>query len=119
MENIDKDKTNEEINDKTISTIGKNIHKFRKQKGLTQSELAEILGVKNTTVSNWETGDNNPPADLLGNICDALGISATELLGLKHSKDEFNYEERKLILKYRENKDMQHAVKVLLGMDTV
>lgn len=73
--------------------------------------------MKNTTVSNWETGDNNPPADLLGNICDILGISASELLGLKLSNDEFNSEERRIIKKYRENKAMQHAVKVLLGID--
>lgn len=62
-------------------------------------------------------GDNNPPADLLGNICDVLGISASELLGLKLSNDEFNSEERRIIKKYRENKAMQHAVKVLLGID--
>ena len=117
MANIDH--TNQTKDEKTISIIGKNIHKFRKQKGYTQSELAERLGVKNTTVSNWETGDNNPPADLLGNICDVLGISASELLGLKLSNDEFNSEERRIIKKYRENKAMQHAVKVLLGIDRV
>lgn len=118
MENIDID-NNKKLRNATNNAIGRNIHKFRKKKGLTQSELAEILGVKNTTISNWETGDNNPPADLLGIICEALGISATELLGLKYAKDEFNYDERKVILKYREKKDMQHAVRVLLGIDVV
>lgn len=119
MESIDKDNTNEKNNSKSTTTIGKNIHKFRKKKGLTQSELAVILGVKNTAVSNWETGDNNPPADSLGNICEALGISATELLGLKHPRDELSFEERRVIQKYRENKNMQHAVKVLLGIETI
>lgn len=101
------------------NTIGHNIQMYREKKGLTQTEFAKRINIKNTRLSNWENGQNYPPADYIGKICEALDISASELLGLKLSNDEFSYEERRIILKYRANKEMQHAIKVLLGMEIV
>lgn len=37
-------------------TIGEKIAKLRKEKGLTQSQLAEMISVSNKTISRWETG---------------------------------------------------------------
>lgn len=101
------------------NVIGENIRKYREQIGLNQKQLAEMVGVSNSRLSNWEQGINNPPADFLGDLCDALNISASELLGIKLSTDELNQEERKIIQSYRINTELQHAVKILLGIDKI
>ncbi len=53
---------------------------LRKQKGLTQSQLAEQVGVTDKAVSRWETGKGFPDISLLQPLADALGTSVTELL---------------------------------------
>mgnify|MGYP001119719589 FL=1 len=60
--------------------IGKFIAELRKEKKLTQEELAVLLGVSNKSVSRWENGKNLPDAALYQPLCHALGISLTELL---------------------------------------
>lgn len=73
--------------------IGKFIATCRKEKKITQSELAEILGVTDRSVSNWETGKNMPDLSLFKPLCEILGITINELLsGEKLSKDK--YQER-------------------------
>lgn len=99
------------------NSIGNNIRKCREQAGLSQKQLAEKVGVSNSRLSNWEQGINNPPADYLGKICNAINISASELLGLKLTSDELNQEEREIIKLYRDKKELQHAVRILLGID--
>lgn len=59
---------------------GKIISTKRKEKGLTQIQLAEILNVSNRTVSKWENGDGFPDITLLPAIAEALGITIDELL---------------------------------------
>lgn len=100
------------------NTIGQNIRKYRELRKYTQKELADILKLNSTRVSNWEQGQNNPPADMLSKICIALNISASELLGMKLDTDELSYEERKVIKCYRGKPEMQYPVKVLLGIES-
>lgn len=45
--------------------IGKMLQTLRKEKGMTQEQLAEKLGVARRTVSRWETGSNMPDLDVL------------------------------------------------------
>ena len=59
---------------------GKIINEKRREKGLTQIQLAEILNVSNRTVSKWENGDGFPDITLLPAIAQALGITIDELL---------------------------------------
>lgn len=59
---------------------GKIINSKRKEKGLTQIQLAELLNVSNRTVSKWENGDGFPDITLLPDIADTLGITIDELL---------------------------------------
>lgn len=59
---------------------GKIINEKRREKGLTQIQLAEILNVSNRTVSKWENGDGFPDVTLLPAIAQALGITIDELL---------------------------------------
>ena len=60
--------------------IGTFISKLRKEKQLTQTQLGEILGVSQKTVSRWETGKNMPDISLLKPLSLELGVSISELL---------------------------------------
>ena len=59
--------------------IGKFILELRKEKGMTQQELASRLGVTDRAVSNWENGRRMPDVSLLKPLADILGISVNEL----------------------------------------
>ena len=61
--------------------INEQIAFLRKQKGLTQEELAIALGVTNQAVSKWESAQCCPDIQLLPAIADLFGVSADELLG--------------------------------------
>ena len=70
--------------------IGKFILECRKNKKLTQSELAERLGVTDKSISNWENGRNMPDLSLFKPLCDILEISINDLIsGEKVSKDKY------------------------------
>ena len=70
--------------------IGKFIAKCRKDKKMTQSELAEKLGVTDKSIGNWENGRNMPDLSLFKPLCDVLGITINDLLsGEKISKDKY------------------------------
>lgn len=60
--------------------IGKFIAELRKEKGMTQSDMAEKLGVSNKSVSRWETGKNMPDVSLFIPLCELLGISVNEFI---------------------------------------
>ncbi|MGN0268683.1 MAG: helix-turn-helix domain-containing protein [Lachnospiraceae bacterium] len=70
------------------SYIGKKISECRKQKGMTQKELAELLNITDKAVSKWERGLNFPDIALLEQLADALQISVTELLGIENTPRE-------------------------------
>ena len=59
---------------------GARIGALRREKGLTQEQLAERLGVSRRTVSRWETGSNLPDLDLLLELTDLFGVGLRELL---------------------------------------
>lgn len=73
--------------------IGKFIKELRKEKELTQAELAAKLCVSDKTVSKWETGNGLPEVGLMLPLCEALGISVNELLSGKRL-DERQYHEK-------------------------
>lgn len=98
--------------------IGSRIRKYREERGLSQKQLAEMIGVKNNRVSNWEQGLNRPDADILAALCRALQVSPSELLDVRLVDDELNAQERKVIMAYRAKTELQPAVNILLGIDT-
>ena len=97
--------------------IGSRIRKYREERGLSQKQLAELIGVKNNRVSNWEQGVNRPDADILAALCRALQVSPSELLDVRLVDDELNAQERKVIMAYRAKPELQPAVNILLGID--
>ena len=60
--------------------IGKFIAQKRKEKNLTQEQLAEKLGVSNKTISKWENGKGMPDYSVVKNLCEALQITVAELI---------------------------------------
>lgn len=59
---------------------GKFIAQKRKEKNLTQEQLAEKLGVSNKTISKWETGKCMPDYAVVKNLCEELEITVAELM---------------------------------------
>ena len=63
-----------------IVKTGEFIAKLRKEKGLTQEQFGDNMGVTNKTVSRWETGKYLPPADVLLLMSELFDVSINELL---------------------------------------
>lgn len=62
------------------SQIGQFIASLRKERGMTQAELAKILNVTTQAVSKWECGKGSPQASLIVPLADTLGVSPSEIL---------------------------------------
>lgn len=60
--------------------MGENIFKFRKDKKLSQEQLAEMVGVSRQTISNWELNETVPDANQLLALSKSLGVSVDKLL---------------------------------------
>ena len=67
---------------------GKFISQKRKEKSLTQEQLAEKLGVSNKTVSKWETGKCMPDYSVVKTLCDELEITVAELMDGEKSEEK-------------------------------
>lgn len=61
-------------------TIGEKLLELRKEKRLSQEEVAEKLGVTRQTVSKWETDQSTPDFDKIAPLCTLYGITSDELL---------------------------------------
>ena len=73
-----------------VEKIGRFIASCRKEKNLTQEQLAEKLGITYKAVSKWECGKGLPDVSLYQSICDILGITLNEfLIGEKLSDESF------------------------------
>ena len=63
------------------ATMGKRISDLRKQKGMTQEQLANLVGVTAQAVSKWENDLSCPDISILPQLADALGVTTDQLLG--------------------------------------
>ena len=71
--------------------IGGEIRKARENRGLTQAELAEKLGISSKTVSSWEVGRTEPKMGMVERVCAVLNCRKSDLI------DEVHYENRSLL----------------------
>lgn len=80
--------------------IGKFISKCRKDKNLTQEQLASKLGISDRAVSKWERGLNLPDASLMIELCDIIDINVNELLTgeIIEKKDYMEKAEKNLVM---------------------
>lgn len=88
--------------EKNINDISKNIKKYRKANGMTQKDLAKMVGVSIAAVSNWETGSNSIDIDSLFKVCDALGVSISAMANADmQDTDQLTLLEKEIIKNYR------------------
>ncbi len=66
--------------------FGQRLERFRKERGLTQIQLAEMIDSSQRTLSHYETGRGYPPAPTIAALAKALNVSADDLLGVKRSR---------------------------------
>ena len=68
--------------------LQENIKTYRKERGLTQEELAIRVNVVRQTVSKWEKGLSVPDADMLQQIAEVLEVSVSQLLGKEEEPEK-------------------------------
>ena len=79
--------------------IGGFLKELRKEKGVTQEQLAEKFFVSGRTVSRWETGSNMPDVDLLIQLADYYDVELRELLDGERRSENMNEEMKETVLK--------------------
>ena len=98
--------------------LGTRIRYFRELRGFSQKELSERINVSSSRISNWEQGLNRPDADIIVLLCEALEVSADELLDMNIENMRLTAEERQVIVHYRDRPHLRQAVHILLGMES-
>lgn len=83
--------------------IGQRIRDLRKQKRMSQTELAKSAGVSQTTVTAWETGKAEPSSSAVARLADIFNVTTDYLLGRPNKQEtkkddvELSDEDRELI----------------------
>lgn len=86
--------------------IGKFIAELRKEKNITQEQLAEKLGVTSKSISRWENGRTMPDYTLLKDLCNDLDININELLsGEKIKENDYVNKSEENLIKLRKQID--------------
>lgn len=86
--------------------IGKFIAQCRKDKNMTQAELAERLNITDRAISKWETGKGMPDSSIMLELCAELGISVNELLSGEVIKMEnYNVKAEENLLELKRQKE--------------
>ena len=86
--------------------VGIFLKELRKEKGLTQEQLANVLNVSNRTVSRWETGSNMPDISILVEIAGFYDVSIPEIVQGERKSEIMNKETRETAVamaKYSQN----------------
>lgn len=99
--------------------IGKFIQQLRKEKGLTQKELGNIINVSDKTISKWENSNSIPDTAILPDLCNALDISVNELLyGEKLPPEDYSEKAKENIMNLLQGEQKSRKselVKIILG----
>lgn len=109
-----------------MTKINEKIAFLRKKKGITQEELAKVLGVSNQAVSKWESGQCCPDIELLPALAEHFDVSMDELFGYtrlnskSYSKErDFVFELRKKFASLPEEDVFESAYRLVLLMHEV
>lgn len=82
-------------------TLGQRLARIRRERGITQTELADKLGVPQSNISKYERDEFRLHGDLIIKISQILRVSADELLGLGNSIPKETESERRLLKRLR------------------
>ncbi|MEH2933419.1 helix-turn-helix transcriptional regulator [Acutalibacter sp. JLR.KK004] len=78
--------------------MGKFLKELRKQKGLTQEQIAEKFNVSNRTISRWENGHNMPDLDILIELSDYYEVDLREILNGERKSGDMDKEMKETLL---------------------
>lgn len=93
--------------------IGNYIQKKRKEKNLTQEQLAEKLNVSNKTISKWECGKSLPDYSVVEAVCEILEISTFELFS---GEDNKNSNDKQMIEMLERIQKLENQKSVMCGL---
>lgn len=79
--------------------IGEFLKALRKEKGLTQEQLAEILSVSGRTISRWETGTNMPDLSILIQMAEFYNVEVKEILDGERKSENMDKELKETLSK--------------------
>lgn len=98
--------------------FGKFVSELRKEKGLTQRQLAEMLNVTDKAVSRWEKGKNYPDIETLESLSTVFGISVSELLeGKRLCKDELiSVSESQVVEQIKSNRKISKIYRIIISV---
>lgn len=82
--------------------IGEFLKSLRKDKGLTQEQLAEHFYVSSRTVSRWETGSNMPDVEMLIQLADFYNVEVREIIDGEKESENMDNEEKNTMKKLAE-----------------
>lgn len=74
--------------------VGSFLRELRKEKQLTQEQLAERFGVTNRSVSRWETGSNMPDLSILVELADFYDVDIRDIIDGERKGEDMNKEEK-------------------------
>ncbi len=94
-------------------TFGERIRDARKRKKLTQKDLADLIGAKHNSVSNWENDQNKPDPDTIELLCGVLDVTPSYLLGYDEGISSTNDDE---INEYLEELHKRPEMKTLFSV---
>ena len=99
-------------------TTGKFISLKRKQKNMTQEQLAQKLGVSNKTISKWETGKSMPDYSIIMSLCEELEITIAELMDgeMSEEKSVRTYDEEQILDLLRRTQELEKQKNMLYGI---
>lgn len=93
-----------------MSTFSVRLKELRKEKRLTQKQLAEILFVDDTSISKYENGKNGPENLILQQMADYFNVSIDYLLGRSDNRNSTNSETWTPTLNNKDNLDIEKAL---------
>ena len=93
--------------------IGENIKRIRRERNLTQEEVATHLGISFQSISKWERGDGYPDITMLPALANYFGITVDDLIGMSKLEKNNKYNEINTIWS-KNNKNGLHSENVRL-----
>ena len=87
--------------------IGAFLKQLRNEKGITQEQLAEILGVSGRTVSRWETGTNLPDLSILVQISEYYNVEIKDILNGERKSKNMDNELKETLLKVADYNELE------------
>ena len=98
---------------------GEFLKNLRKEKGLTQEDLAEHFCVSSRTVSRWETGSNMPDLSMLIELADFYEVDIREIIDGERKSETMDSETKdtlKKVAEYTEQENKRHKAKMIDAM---